>query len=205
MKDKQINRLKQFMHDLKWRLMKPYWESFMEPNSKVLDVGTGDLYLSKKVKKEFKCDVTGADIYDYKTKFVKFVKIDGKKLPFKRNSFDYVMFSDTLHHMHKYEQQCLLEEARRVAKKGILIWEDDKNLTSYFLEIITNRLSMQKEFTHKDNMTWKWFFWGLGFKSQIYNIHKPFWYPLKHYFMFLDIVDIWDNNIKEFEDVDRVR
>ncbi len=106
---------------------------------------------------------------------------------FKDKSFDYVTFIDALHHFTIKEQINYLNEARRIAKKQIIILEDAKDLMSYFLEVATNRPSMPKNFTHKTEREWIIFFYQLGFDVIIIPFRRPFYYPLRHQIFILDV------------------
>lgn len=47
-----------------------------------------------------------------------FLKADGVRLPFKACSFDVVIFSDILEHLHSPQQRSVLQEARRILKRN---------------------------------------------------------------------------------------
>lgn len=183
-----MNNIKRWMHRTKWSLFKPYYEEYIKPNSRILDIGAGDLHISKLMQDELKCKVIGIDIMDYGTDFVEHYLIEDYKLPFADNSFDYATFNDCLHHIPKEGQIKLIKEANRIAKDKILILEDAKRVLSFIFEFITNRPSMPKPLTHRTREGWgKFFLNNFNFKSvDLMPIFQPFWYPLKHYIFVLD-------------------
>jgi ubiquinone/menaquinone biosynthesis C-methylase UbiE len=71
--------------------------------------------------------------YDFK---VKLKKARAEKLPFKKESFDYVLSIATLHHLKRDEQELAVKEMRRVLKpKGIaLITVWNKGIRSLFVK-----------------------------------------------------------------------
>ena len=118
-----MNYLKKIMHDRKWDLMIAHYKRIIKPDSKILDIGAGDLYISKLMQDEFG-KVIGVDIMDCGTNFVEKVIIKNNKLPFPDKCFDVVTFNDSMHHIK--EQKQILREAKRVGKK-IVLFEDAKN------------------------------------------------------------------------------
>ncbi len=175
-----MNKLKKIMHEIKWNIMQNHYKKFIKPSSKILDVGAGELYVSKLMQDSLKCKVIGVDIVDYGTDFVEHYTIRHNKLPFRNKSFDVVTFNDILHHVGSKGQKQLLLEAMRVAKK-IVILEDAKNIVSYVLDVLTNRPSMPKALSHKNAREWEEFGKKLGLKFEYHKVKTPFYYPLKHY------------------------
>ena len=165
------------MHNWKWNLMLGHYKKIIKPNSRILDIGAGDLFISKLMQDKFG-KVIGADIMDCHTNLVEKVILKDNKLPFPDKSFDVVTFNDSMHHIT--EQEKILNEARRVSKK-IILFEDDKNITSYILDVILNRFDMARPFTHKSVREWFKFFNNLNFEVECIKVKRPFWYPLKHY------------------------
>lgn len=101
---------------------------------RVLDVGAGDGYITKKIQ-EKGCQVVGLEISEKRIKNAKekynldFIKGDANNLPFKDESFDTVVVSEVLEHLDNPGQG--LKEAIRVAKKKVIIslpigdWEEE--------------------------------------------------------------------------------
>ncbi len=113
------------------RSSKNYIESILSKNSewKVLDIGCG--YTANKYATTI-CDVQDLSHF-YKDK--NFVKLDGKRLPFEDNHFDFVIASHVLEHVEDYK--FFINELERVSNKGYielptklednLVFENKKN------------------------------------------------------------------------------
>jgi len=119
---------------LLYRLLKPVYENaaqgmceeckdFISRNSKILDLGCGSGIVINEFKKRFNSEIFGVDIIDNRVIDIPFKKIEGVNLScFPDNSFDTVMISFVLHHSEDPVE--LLKEAKRVAKKNIIIYEN---------------------------------------------------------------------------------
>ena len=103
-----MNKIKKIMHEVKWKIMHVHYKQFIKPNSNILDVGAGELYISKLMHDYLQSKVVGADIMDYGTDFVEHCIIKDNKLPFSDKSFDVVTFNDILHHVDIGGQKKLL-------------------------------------------------------------------------------------------------
>lgn len=89
-------------------------------NTTVLDVGCGDGSLADRLMKIRRdINVTGVDVLVREKTYIPVVQFDGKTLPYRDLRFDVVLFIDVLHHTE--EPELLLNEARRVARKVIII------------------------------------------------------------------------------------
>lgn len=97
---------------------------YLKKGSSLLDVGSGSGYLAKELERRLGLKVTCTDIVDLRKTDVPIVLFDGKNLPFADNSFDYLLFSYVLHHAGP-NQEKLLREAKRVAKKRVIVFEDE--------------------------------------------------------------------------------
>ena len=96
--------------------------SFINKNSKILDLGCGSGIAGKNFNKYFQSEITGIDIIDQRIEKIPFMLYDGKNIPFPDNSFDVVMINFVLHHCESPIH--ILEEAKRVTKDKIIIYED---------------------------------------------------------------------------------
>ena len=96
------------------RSSKNFIQSILSENTnwKVLDIGCG--YTANKYATTI-CDVQDLSHF-YKDK--NFVKLDGKKLPFEDNHFDFVIASHVLEHVEDYK--FFINELERVSSKGYI-------------------------------------------------------------------------------------
>lgn len=113
----------------RWNFYKKNIVKFIKLNSKILIVGGSDeeykLFNSLGYKK-----ITISNLSLKKKKKIKYLNIDAQKIPFKDNSFDYVVTHATLHHMRK--PHLALIEMYRVSKIGALIIEGNDSLLMSF-------------------------------------------------------------------------
>lgn len=100
------------------------------PGDKIIDIGAAFCLIDEELlRRNF--NVTPVDIVDLSlTSRVKPIIYDGKRLPFRNDSFDVALLLTVLHHTPNPE--LILKEAGRVAKK-IIIMEDvfDNPLQKY--------------------------------------------------------------------------
>ena len=151
-------------------------QDFIEKSSKILDLGCGSGIVAKAFKDFFQAEVMGVDIEDKRIVNIPFQMIDGKNLPFSKNSFDTVLLSYVLH--HSQDPTTLLNEAKRVSKK-IIIYEDLPEGFSSKLICNIHRISFAKFFRNlnsasfKSEKEWEKIFRELGlniiFKKKINN------------------------------------
>ena len=96
------------------RSSKNYIQSILSKNTnwKVLDIGCG--YTANEYATTI-CDIQDLSHF-YKDK--NFVKLDGKKLPFEDNHFDFVIASHVLEHVEDYK--FFINELERVSSKGYI-------------------------------------------------------------------------------------
>jgi SAM-dependent methyltransferase len=143
---------------LRWKLLIKHLSPFIDKKIKtILDIGAGDGGLSNELLKKIKVKITGVDPYPQQKTFIPIKIFDGKTVPFKDNSFDMAMINDVLHHDNHPE--IILNEAKRVSKKYILIkdhyfqnkidylvlkWGDHLGNASYGVNIPYNFLIIDK-------------------------------------------------------------
>ena len=113
-------RRRVYGHRARWtarRLMR-----FIKPTDRVLDVGAGDCRLAVRLQKEIGCEVVPVDVEDFNETELPLTLFDGKRLPFPDDSFDVVLLIFVLHHAE--DVLPVLEEARRVSRKAVVVFED---------------------------------------------------------------------------------
>jgi len=96
--------------------------AYIAPGNHVLDLGCGTGIIAGTVAKTLNASLVGTDVIDIRQVDIPFVLYDGEKIPFPDKSFDIVLISYVLHHVEKVE--ILLQEARRVCRGRIIIYED---------------------------------------------------------------------------------
>ena len=96
------------------RSSKNYIQSILSKNTdwKILDIGCG--YTANKFANTI-CDIQDLSHF-YKDK--NFVKLDGNRLPFEDNHFDFVIASHVLEHVEDYK--FFINELERVSSKGYI-------------------------------------------------------------------------------------
>jgi SAM-dependent methyltransferase len=97
------------------------WFAKLLPSKvRVLDVGCGSGLVSAIMRQKLRdISVQGIDVLPRAQTHIPVEMFDGVHLPFDSGSFDTVLFSDVLH--HTVDPRILLQEARRVAKRHVLI------------------------------------------------------------------------------------
>lgn len=97
-------------------------------NSTVLDVGAGSGEICHMIKQNnLSINIRGIDVLLREQTRINVELYDGTHLPFDNNSFDYVFLIDVLHHTP--DPLILLNEANRVARKGIILKDHNCNNT----------------------------------------------------------------------------
>ena len=95
---------------------------FIGKGDRILDLGCGSAIVAKKFERFFQAEVAGIDIVDNRVEKIDFKLFDGRALPFEDKSFDDVLIAYVLHHCQ--EPLMTLSEAKRVARKRIIVYED---------------------------------------------------------------------------------
>ena len=158
------------------------YQEWIFNTDKVLDIGCGNGVVSEELRKNFQCLIVGTDVLDYRKRNIPFeIMTDKYSLPFKDNEFDVAMFNDSLHHCD--DQEVLLKEATRVAKK-VLIFEMEPTLIAKILEVCLNRIHnplMNIPFNIKTLEDWRSYFTRLNFDFEYRKIKKLFFYPFNNF------------------------
>lgn len=109
-----------YVHSRRVRVLRDSLSRLIPSNSTVLDVGCGDGLIARLIMDQ-RPDVqlSGIDVLVRDETRVSVSYFNGREIPFPDKSFDGVMFVDVLHHTD--DPTVLLREAKRVARKFILI------------------------------------------------------------------------------------
>ena len=164
------------------KLIVSIYEKWFKRNGKVLDVGCGTGIVANLLKEDLGLKITGCDVKNYLVYDIPFVKIKGDKLPFRKRSFDVVLFNDVLHHIDKPKQEQVLNEALRVGK-DVFIFEYEPGVGGKILDIVLNRFhydNLPVPLTFRYAHEWKQLFKKLSANYDSIRLKKPFWYPFTH-------------------------
>ena len=158
------------------------YKKYLKKDCRVLDVGSGNGIITKLLMDRFSIKVIGSDVKNYLIYDIPFIEINGKELPFSNNEFDVVMLNDVLHHIPYHDQEKLISESARVAKR-VLIFEAKPTILGKITDIILNKyhygdLNVPLSFRNIEN--WQKLFKKLYLKSKVTELKKPFWYPFSH-------------------------
>ena len=95
----------------------------LDPGDAVLDVGCGSLLVAQQIMTHAAVRVIGLETLNYRSHPLPLVLYDGERAPFRDRAFDVVLLAFVLHHCDD-GGLVVLQEARRLARKRILVLED---------------------------------------------------------------------------------
>ncbi len=167
--------------------------SYIKVNSRVLDFGCGGGWVGSRLEEKKKIRLMGVDVLDNIKTNIKFRQYDGNKIPFNNKSFEVVYAVYVFHHIKEQEQ--LLRESIRVAKKRLIIFED---VYSNWLELqlvkmfdFGNKLidkDMEMALNFRSEKDWIEVLKRLGGRRIMVRKIKPFWLkPTKHRLFIVDL------------------
>ena len=114
------------------------------------------------------------------------------KIPFADQSFDTVLLNDVLHHVENCE--ILLGEAKRVAKRQILVFEDQASWITRLIDVVFNYVyaaQMPCPLKFKTRQEWMDLFAHMGLRATVLAVSRPVWWPITHLsFQLQDCLDV---------------
>lgn len=167
----------------RFRLMTTAYDKWLKENERVLDIGCGRGTITKLLRYHFSlqlqaCDIKNYLIYDD----IPFKKMVSGKLPKFKHKFDTALLNDVLHHIPKEDQENLIKDALRVAKK-VLIFEMKPTLCAKIFDFILNKFhygTLDTPLSFRSIPEWKSLFKKLNVQSKVKAVKRPFWYPFSH-------------------------
>lgn len=161
-----------------------HFAKLLPENATILDVGCGNGLIARRLQHHYRPDVTirGIDVLLQEEKHIPIEQFDGETFPCEDDTYDVVMFVDVLHHTEN--QEALLREAIRVARKGVLIKDHPRNgflagPTLRFMDWVANRkYGMPLPFNYWTREKWMSTFEELGLKIQSWNTRLGLYRPL---------------------------
>lgn len=96
---------------------------FLQASERVLEIGAGNGLVAQMLSRATGADFTLLDVVNYNTSQLPMRLYDGKHVPFEDKAFDLVMLVFVLH--HNPDPRPLMREALRVARRGVLVVEND--------------------------------------------------------------------------------
>lgn len=158
------------------------YKHWLKKGNYVLDIGSGNGIITKLLMDYFSVKIVGSDVKNYLIYDIPFIEIDGKELPFNNNEFDIVMLNDVLHHIPYHNQEKLISESARVAKK-VLIFEARPTILGKITDVVLNKYhygDLNVPLSFRNITDWQKLFKKLSLRSKVTILKKPFWYPFSH-------------------------
>jgi SAM-dependent methyltransferase len=174
---------------------------FIDPSFTVLDVGAGNGKLSLRVAAGTGAELTLCDVCPHAVRGMKYLTMKSPTtLPCEDRTYDVVMMAFMLHHMDTFgQQERLLEEARRVARKRLVILED--TAIGHF-EKIANRAwdfvmnapqGIPTPFTFRSTSEWRVLIERVGFQLRHAETFRGTWPILRSYTQAVLVADVPGN------------
>lgn len=146
----------------------------LPPNASVLDVGCGPGTLTARVAAQRPdCTFRGIDVMVRPDSVIPVDLFDGQHIPLADASVDVVMFVDVLHHTE--DPTILLSEARRVARKAVVLKDHCKdgmlaNSTLRFMDWVGNaRHGVVLPYLYWPEATWRDAFKTIGLEPEAWQ------------------------------------
>lgn len=175
--------LKKTTSSFRYKLIFQCYKNWLKKDQTVLDIGCGNGIISKRLMDDFSIKLLGCDVRNYLILDIPFKKIKGKRLPFENNEFDVALLNDVLHHIPFKNQEELISEAIRVAKK-VLIFEAKPTIKGKIADIVLNKYHYQDlnvPLSFRSINEWKKLFKKMMLKYEITILISPFWYPFSNF------------------------
>ncbi len=149
--------LTKFLLRLRARRVAGHILPFIPEGARVLDVGAGSGLIAEEIKRQKNATVSLLDVIDWNISMLPMALFNGRRIPFKDKEFDIVTLIDVVHHSE--DENILMQEALRVAKRVVLVEEAHGTGLVNVLATISDNLQyllygMPVGIHHRDNMQW---------------------------------------------------
>ena len=172
---------------------------WVSPGLEVLDLGSGTGRISRWLARRVGIRPTLADVTEFGNRVGSFPYLllrDPFSVPVPDDAFDAVMLLFVLHHVDGWEdQERLLREAVRVARRRLLILEDtptsaaDRTLNVAWDWALNLRHGVPKPFSFRTVEAWRGVFRRLGLSERHTNTYRARWPTMMTYHHTLFVLD----------------
>lgn len=164
-------------------------EEYLEPDNRfIIDIGSGTCLLAELIQQRAETAVTALDINDFNlTKSIQPIIYDGSQIPFADKSFDLALILFVLHHTSKSNAVNIIQEAKRVAKR-VLIIEDIyfnrfQKYYTFFLDSLTNLEFFGHPHSNRTDVEWQTLFNEMRFTIKRKKYLKCHGFQLAFYYL----------------------
>jgi ubiquinone/menaquinone biosynthesis C-methylase UbiE len=172
---------------------------YLAPGTEVLDLGSGTGLISRWLAARVGIRPTLADVTDFDNRVLDFPYLrmaDPVSVPVEDRSFDVVMMLFVLHHVERWEdQERLVQEARRIARRRVLILEDtptsrlDRIMNIAWDWVLNLRHGIPTPFTFRTVEGWSRLFRRIGLRVRATDTYRAKWPTLMTYHHTLFVLD----------------
>lgn len=166
----------------------------------LLDLGAGTGYMSRWLKENTGVVPTLTDLVKYRNleKTLPFItQRDPLRVPVADDSFDVVMLLFVFHHMDEWtDQEVLLDEAIRIARRRLIILEDtpesrvDLYFNMFWDRVLNWRHGVPTPFTFRSTDKWLKLFKSRDLSIVYSDTYRAMWPTLKTYHNSLFVLDL---------------
>jgi SAM-dependent methyltransferase len=156
-------------------------------NGGLIDIGAGRCLIARELQKKKGVRATCVDVTNLNETSLALIVYNGKRLPFKDDSFDSALIAYVLHHCEN--QIGIIKEAARVCKGNIIIFEDTKvGTVTKMMDFLANRFrGIETPFLFHNEVGWRRIFKSLNLEvvSVRKDVEKEWFYPFVEHTMFV--------------------
>ena len=172
----------------------------LESRQTLLDFGAGTGFISRWLKDKVGIAPTLTDVVEYENrdKSLPFIRQRNPlRVPVADASFDVVMLLFVFHHMDEWtDQEVLLDEAVRIARRRLIIMEDtpesriDLRLNMLWDRVLNWRHGVPTPFTFRSAEKWLGLFKSRDLSIAYADTYRALWPTLKSYRNSIFVLDL---------------